>query len=188
VDTESDQADWTLALQGDGDAFGRIFDRHKDRVRRHSHRLVPHPNDAEDVVAITFFEAWRRRSDIRFVDGSALPWLLVIATNSSRNLTRGARRYQALLRKLPPAETAPDQLDDSSEVQAALSRLSLADRQVITLCVLDGFSEGEAALALGVAPGTVKSRLSRAKTRLARQLDVSQPLSNRSRKEAPNES
>ena len=57
----SDAEDWAQALAGSGEAFGRIFDRHRNRIARHSIRLVPTPADAEDVVAITFLEAWRRR-------------------------------------------------------------------------------------------------------------------------------
>ena len=54
---------------GQGEAFGRIFDRHRDRVFRHGLRLVEGVSDADDLVAITFLEAWRRRDDLRVVDG-----------------------------------------------------------------------------------------------------------------------
>ena len=168
-----DEADWSAALSGDGEGFGRLFDRHRDRVYRHSIRLVPVAADADDIVAVVFLEAWRRRAEVRFVDGSLLPWLLVTATNAAGNLSRSSRRHRALLERLPPGEHHPDHAADfdDGEAQAALARLPLADRQVITLCVLEGLSEREAADALAVAPGTVKSRLSRAKKRLAQQLD-----------------
>ena len=159
-------------MRGEGEAFGRVFDRHRARVRRHSLRLVPVPDDAEDVVAIVFFEAWRKREAVRFVDGSLLPWLLITASNVARNAARASRRYQMLLSRLPTQELAPDHADDFDDGPApdALRRLSAADHQVITLCVLLDFSEKDAAAALGVATGTVKSRLSRAKSRLARLL------------------
>jgi RNA polymerase sigma-70 factor (ECF subfamily) len=57
----------------------------------------------------------------------------------------------------------------------ALARLSLADRRVVTLCILEGYSEREAAELLGIPPGTVKSRLSRAKQRLRAELDAPSP-------------
>jgi RNA polymerase sigma factor (sigma-70 family) len=188
VSIESDELEWSRALAGDGEAFGRIFDRHRARVRRHSHQLVATGADAEDVVAITFLEAWRRRHDARFIDGSVLPWVLVIATNSAHNVSRGARRYAALLHKLPPAENVRDHADELGDAQRALSRLSIADQRVITLCVLNGFSERQAAQTLNIAPGTVKSRLSRAKSRLASQLGSAHRLSGPSSKEANNES
>lgn len=177
MDASTDAEDWTLALQGDGEAFGRVFDRHGDRIFRHSLKLVPLPHDAEDVVAVAFFEAWRRRESVRFVHGSLLPWLLVTATNASRNLNRSARRYQSLLARLPAPEPAPDHADGfgDSEAVIALRRLSLAHQHVITLCVLEGLSEADAASVLGVAQGTVKSRLWRARQRLAAELGEPTP-------------
>ena len=156
-------------MDGDGEAFGRIFDRHRDRVRRHGLRLAPTHADADDLVAITFFEAWRNRTKVRVVDGSVLPWLLVTATNVGRNLRRSSHRYAALLDRLPAAVPVVDPGESVTvlDLSAQLARLSLPDRQVIALCVLEGYSEREAAAALGVAPGTVKSRLSRARRRLA---------------------
>jgi RNA polymerase sigma factor (sigma-70 family) len=166
---DDDAHDWALALSGEGEAFGRIFDRHRDRVFRHSLRLVNGVADADDVVAITFLEAWRRRDSVRLVDRSTLPWLLVTATYSASNLRRAARRHRTLLAKLPADAHFPDHAETvDDEAGRALGELSLADRQVITLCVLEGYSERDAAVALNVPPGTVKSRLSRAKARLAR--------------------
>jgi RNA polymerase sigma factor (sigma-70 family) len=171
TDDLSESDDWPLALSGQGEAFGRIFDRHVGRVRRHSVRLVSQPADAEDVVAITFLEAWRSRARVRIVDGSVLPWLLVTATNVARNLERSTRRYRDLLSRLPVAELQLDRTDPAeTEVTMALSSLSLIDRRVIVLCVLEGYSERDAASALGIPAGTVKSRLSRAKARLRSRL------------------
>lgn len=167
--TDADAAEWARAVAGDGEAFGRIFDRHRDRVLRHGLRLAPTPSEADDLVAITFFEAWRNRERVRVVDGSVLPWLLVTATNVGRNLRRSAGRYAALLERLPPGEHTVDPADHVAGHDFAVyfDRLSPNDRQVLTLCVLEGYSERDAALTLGVAPGTVKSRLSRARRRLA---------------------
>jgi RNA polymerase sigma factor (sigma-70 family) len=175
VTTETDADDWPRALAGEGEAFGRVFDRHRDRVHRHVARLVTTPSDADDAVAITFLEAWRRRESVRFVDGSALPWLLVTATNVSSNLRRGARRHHALLSRLPLETHHPDHAErfDDGDAQRALRSLTTADQRVITLCVLQGLSEREAAAVLGVPAGTVKSRLSRAKARIAAQLPAS---------------
>jgi len=165
MDDATDADRWSRAAHGDGEAFGLIFDRHRDRVLRHSLRLVPNWHDAEEVVALTFLEAWRKRERVRFVEGSVLPWLLVTATNVSRNLSRTARRHRALLDRLPPPEHREFEMDDTAV--AALRGLPLNDRQVLTLSVLEGFSEAEVAEALGIARGTVKSRLSRAKKKLA---------------------
>lgn len=161
-----DDDDWLQALAGDGDAFARIFDRHKDRIRRHSYGLLDTAADAEDVVAVTFFEAWRNRHRVRLVGGSLLPWLLVTATNVARNLRRSSRRYALALGRLPPASSVELPSEDLAATRA-LRGLSLDDQRVITLCVIYDFTTAEAAAALGIAPGTVKSRLHRAKQRLA---------------------
>jgi RNA polymerase sigma factor (sigma-70 family) len=179
---DSDEQDWANALLGDGEAFGRIFDRHRHRVFRHSFRLVAVTADADDIVSITFLEAWRRADAVRFVNGSMLPWLLVTATNSARNLARSSRRYRAMLERLPADPHVDDHADQSdTEAHDSLRQLSLADQRILTLCVLEDLSEKDAAAVLGIPPGTVKSRLSRAKARLAKSLAV--PLT----KEATNE-
>jgi RNA polymerase sigma factor (sigma-70 family) len=170
----SDADDWQSALAGDGEAFARIFDRHQHRVYRHSLALVPTIDDAQDVVGITFLEAWRKRGTVRFVDGSMLPWLLVTASNTSRNVSRSARRYRALLERVPRPEpfAGPDSVDDGSALDA-LRQLTPVHRAVVTLCIIEGLSEAEAAAALGVPVGTVKSRLHRAKKALGSRLRLS---------------
>jgi RNA polymerase sigma-70 factor (ECF subfamily) len=180
---DSDEEDWAAAHRGDGEAFGRIFDRHRHRVFRHSYRLTANTADADDILSITFLEAWRRADVVRFVDGSMLPWLLVTATNSARNLARSSRRYRALLERLPAATQDDDRTFDQFDTEAheALNRLPLIDRRILTLCVLEDLSETDAATVLGIPRGTVKSRLFRAKARLA------QTLTQPQAKEATNE-
>jgi RNA polymerase sigma-70 factor (ECF subfamily) len=169
MDETDDAADWARVLAGDGEAFGRIFDRRAAQVRRQARRLLDRPADVEDAVAVVFLEAWRRRTAVTVVDGSLLPWLLVTATNVARNIRRGRARYDGLLSRLPAPPPAPDPSAafDEQHLVDAMRALSLADQQVLTLCVLEGWSERDAAAALQVAPGTVKSRLHRAKQRLA---------------------
>ena len=172
MSTFDDADDWDAVLAGDGEAFGRVFDRHRDAVRRSVRRLVAQEADAEDVLAVVFLEAWRRRAAVRLVDDSVRPWLLVTALHAAQNVRRSARRYRALLDRLPPVEDAPDHADliDDGRVSGAFRRLSPADQRILTLCVLEDLSERQASEALDVPVGTVKSRLSRAKARLARAL------------------
>lgn len=168
-----DEVHWRKAAAGDGDAFGVIFDRHRARLYRHSRGLAPSFADADDVVAVTFLEAWRKRDAVRFVDGSMLPWLLRTATFTAGNLTRATRRYGIALRKLPVDDHHPDHADTVGDGDAltALRQLSTPDQQVITLSIIEGLTLEETALVLGIRVGTVKSRLSRAKTRLRGQFD-----------------
>jgi RNA polymerase sigma-70 factor (ECF subfamily) len=165
------------AAVGDGEAFARLFHRHRDRVFRHLLRLASTPSDAEDLVALTFAEAWRKRNRIRATDSSVLPWLLVTATHLARNNVRAFRRHQALLAKMPPPEPRADHSDDVLEslhrdglamrVRRSFERLSDRDREILSLCVLEELSTNQVASLLRVPPGTVKSRLSRARARLA---------------------
>jgi RNA polymerase sigma-70 factor (ECF subfamily) len=178
-----DSSDWSRAQAGDGHAFGIIYDRHHARLHRHALSIAPTPADADDIVAVAFLEAWRRRSSVRFVDNSILPWLLVTATNAGHNLRRSARRYQALLNRLPVAP-APQEYD-VGEASEALRHLSLPDQRILTLSVVLDLSEKDVAALLGIPPGTVKSRLSRAKARLAARLSPVSTTPSSYRKEAP---
>ncbi|RAO23795.1 hypothetical protein LUPAC07_00197 [Micromonospora noduli] len=144
---------------GDSEALGELFDEH-----------------AEDVVSLTFLEAWRIRESLRPDGDSLRPWLLGIATNVLRNRRRAARRHREALRRLPVRDTVPDFADavvdrmhDADQVAAAMAELRAlrrADREVFLLCVWSQLDYAAAAEALGVPVGTVRSRLSRARTRL----------------------
>jgi RNA polymerase sigma-70 factor (ECF subfamily) len=174
------------ARRGDPDAFGELFDLHRDRVFRHAQRSTESVHDAEDVTGMVFLEAWRRRESMRDVDGSVVGWLLVTANNVSRNFTRARRRYRHVLAVLPLPEYAPDHsqaVDDRLDshpqrtaLHTALSRLPRRDQDILSLCVIEELSTAEAASVLQIAPGTVKSRLSRAKARLAALLDETPEL------------
>ncbi|UIN29731.1 RNA polymerase sigma factor [Microbacterium binotii] len=162
-----ESAAWVRLRAGDESALGEMFDLHQGRVFRHAFRLLGDHEDAKDAVAVAFFELWRKRGSVHVVDGSVLPWLLVTVANAARNLERSARRYRALLAKTPAERhvDAPSASDESG-VLAALRKLPERERAVVVLAVLEGFSEREVAEALGIAPGTVKSRLARAKAKL----------------------
>ena len=168
----SDAELWQTALAGRGDGLARIYERHQQRIHRHSIALVPTPDDAKDVVAVTFLEAWRRRTQVRFVDGSLLPWLLVTATHSAQNISRSARRYRDLLERIPPSPAVADPAEslDDGPATAALATLSEAQRTVVTLCIIEGLPLADAAAVLRVPLGTVKSRLHAAKRALAARL------------------
>jgi RNA polymerase sigma factor (sigma-70 family) len=168
---------WARARDADPEAFGKLFDRHRDRVFGYALRLVRTSHDAEDVTALVFLEAWRKRAAVRVVDGSILPWLLVTTNYVSRNVTRSLRRHRAAMSVVPTVDRADDHSDgvldriDSesrdARVREAFALLKKADQDVLTLCVVYEFSLAQAGEALQIPLGTVKSRLSRAKQRLA---------------------
>jgi RNA polymerase sigma-70 factor (ECF subfamily) len=161
---------------GDQDAFGDLFDEHARAVYRYAVWTEGDPTNAEDVVSLTFLEAWRLRASLRPDGESPRPWLLGIATNVLRNRRRAARRHRAALSRVPAADALPDFADevvgrmhDAAQLAAAtaaLRALRRADREVFLLCVWHQLDYAAAAEALGVPIGTVRSRLSRARSRL----------------------
>lgn len=172
---KSEQELWDEAKAGNAESFALIFDRHKDRVYRHVLRLVDSISDAEDVVAIAFLELWRRRDDVRMVKGSAVAWLLVTATHSTRNVKRASRRYKAMLDRLPRTEDSPDAAAEflRGSVQgldpvlaSELRRLGWADQQLLCLIALEGCTMTETAEVLGISLAAVKSRMHRLRQRL----------------------
>jgi len=168
---------WAAVLRHDGGAFVTIFDEHRDRVFHHALRMTANVHDAEDVTASVFLELWRRRKSVRVIDGSVLPWLLVTTTNLARNLTRGLRRYRTLIAALPRAAVARsaedvvlegiEELRIAVQVRDALSILSPSDAALINLTMFEHYSPAQAAAALGISDGAARTRLHRARTRMA---------------------
>jgi RNA polymerase sigma-70 factor (ECF subfamily) len=166
----------TQLRAGDRAAFGALFDAFAGAVHRYATRWTGDPSSAEDVVSLTFLEAWRLHDKLRPEGGSVLPWLLGIATNVLRNTGRSTRRHRDALQRMsvpPPepdfAEELVDRVHDASRLAAAhraVGRLRRAEREVVLLCVWSGLDYAGAAEALGVPVGTVRSRLSRAREKL----------------------
>ncbi|MFD7439268.1 RNA polymerase sigma factor [Streptomyces sp. NPDC059861] len=163
---------------GDRTAFAEIFDEHARVVYAHAVRTTGDGALAEDVMSLTFLEAWRLRDKLRGEVRSVRAWLLGIATNVMRNITRAARRHREAMSRLPPPEALPDfseelvgQMADAQRLAAAaraLQRLKRTEREVFTLVVWSDLGYAAAAEALGIPVGTVRSRLSRAREKLRR--------------------
>ncbi|MEV0649081.1 RNA polymerase sigma factor [Phytomonospora sp. NPDC050363] len=169
---------------GDPEAFGELFAEHARSVYNHSFRLTGNWSTAEDVASLTILEAWRLRERID-VDrdtgdeaASLRPWLLGIATNIARNVRRAARRHDGALLRMPHPETVPDIAEDVTSrtddrerlavTMASMKKLRKTEREVIALVVWAELDYTQAAEALGVPVGTVASRLSRARAKLAK--------------------
>lgn len=167
---------WAAASAGDADAFGLVFDVYQARAYRHACRLVGDVTQAQDVTATAFLELWRRRSEVRVVDGSVLPWLLVTVTNVARNTRRSTRRYRALLERLPRPDPIRDIAEEAldrpgfaglaPDLAARLATLKPLDQALLSLVVLEGYSIADAAEAIGLTQGAAKTRLSRARAGL----------------------
>ncbi|WP_138413545.1 RNA polymerase sigma factor [Sinomonas gamaensis] len=180
-----EEALWSRSLRGEGEAFGVLYDRHRDRVFHHAYRVCGNHHDAEDIMASAFLELWRRRQDVRVVEGSILPWLLVTTTNVARNHGRAGRRYRKLLDSLPRSQDRSDstaeegplglqgQLDH--DLSSALGTLKPIDLHLVTLVVFEEYTLAAAAAALNISPAAAKSRMHRARQHLRAALTRAHP-------------
>lgn len=161
--------------------FGEIFERHYDRVYAYLARRVGR-EIGSDLAAETFTRAFTLRQ--RFNTGessSALPWLFGIATNLLRHHRRTeVRKLRAYARTgvdpvlddVPDAERRVDASAASRELARALASLRRAETDVLLLVAWADLSYAEIAEALGIEVGTVRSRLSRARTHMRELLDA----------------
>ncbi|KRE72688.1 RNA polymerase sigma factor [Arthrobacter sp. Soil762] len=188
---ETDEDLWRECITGNADAFGVLFDRHGDALFRYCLSRCGSWHDAEELVSITFLEAWRQRNRLRPERDTILPWLLGVATNANRNRARAARRHTAFLARLPHsdprygehetdhADSVASRLDAERAVRDLLETtagLNDGERDVVILCLMNGLGQEEAAKTLGVRTGTVKSRLYRARAKLAATTRVLEPV------------
>lgn len=170
----------TRAREGDARAFEELVRPHWETMFRVALLVTRDPAGAEDAAQEALVKAWRALD--RFRAGEPIrPWLLRIAANEARNRRRSEGRRLHLALRLAAAE-AGVAAGSSSEAEALaaeerallLARLgALPDeaREVLACRYLLGLSEAETAAAVGVAPGTVKSRTSRALARLREAYD-----------------
>ena len=170
-----DSALWRRVRGGDANAFGQIFERHGNAIYNYCFRRVGNWAAAEDLLSVVFLECWRRR-DAEIPTGSVLAWLYGIATNVLRNQRRSERRHAAALMRVPEPPAGPSvgdlaaqRLDDERQMQRVLAfvrQLPRRELEVFALCGWFDLTYEDAALALGIPVGTVRSRLSRARKRL----------------------
>ncbi len=170
---------WDALRRQEPEALGELFSRYAAAVHAYAVRHTGSYAYADDAVQATFMTAWKQftRSDPGPLQhNSAKPWLLTIARNELRNSVRSRRRLAQFLVRQPTPLHHPDhseavaaRVDSEKHIQAvraALSALPAHERETIELVYWAELSLAEAATVLGVAEGTVKARLSRARRRL----------------------
>jgi RNA polymerase sigma-70 factor (ECF subfamily) len=159
--------------------FAELFDRHYPAIRRYLRRRVGHQL-ADDLAADTFTLAFRQRHRYRPEHPDAAAWLYGIAGNLLRQHARAEeRRLRAYARVVadPAGSDVGDGVAERVDAAAAGRRAALAvadlpaeQREVLLLVAWTDLDCAGIARALGVPPGTVRSRLHRARQRLRRQL------------------
>jgi RNA polymerase sigma-70 factor (ECF subfamily) len=183
--TDDERSDAELLeahVQGDADAFGVLFARNRDRLWAVALRTMGNPDDAADGLQDGMIAAYRRAGSFRG-DAAVTTWLHRVVVNACLDRIRAA--------KVRRAEPLPDDLDDHRgtlaadphgaldpadaavaddrrrAVLAALGTLPADQRAALVLVDMEGYPVAEVAAMLDCAVGTVKSRCSRGRARLA---------------------
>ncbi|MGD2131830.1 MAG: sigma-70 family RNA polymerase sigma factor [Maricaulaceae bacterium] len=163
----------------DRDAFGELVRRHQAVVRRMLVRLAPERSLADDIAQDAFIRAFRR---IETFDGRGpfKNWMCRVAYTEflqterrrrAADRTRESARNEA---EVQPMSVGGREGGDSIDLERALGELNEAERAAVILCFVAGFSHAEAAEAMNVPIGTVKSRVARGRDKLRSYLMVSE--------------
>ena len=156
--------------------FDALYRDHHQQVVAYCIRRLPRA-EAEDAAAEVFAVAWRRLDEVP--EGEALPWLYGVSQRVVSNHWRSTRRRRRLVGKLGglgsnPAESPEVQLvrsEEHEQLLEALGRLRWADQEVLRLVTWEQLSHHEIAELLEISEAAVGQRVSRARKRLAEELD-----------------
>lgn len=179
--SQSDEELWSAALRGDQTAAAAVFRRLQPVSTRQAHRVCdPSQIDIDDVVGSSFEKIWILRGRATFVSGSAIPWASSVTRFVALSLMRTERRRANTASLLPIAQPAPDHaiLCDAAidlrrstrAVAEVIAGFTAGDRDVALYCLVKEATIREAAIALGIPEGTVKSRLRRIRRSLRAKL------------------
>ena len=160
--------------EGDTEAFGLLFKRHKDRLWAVALRVTCDPDDAADALQEAMISAFRRAGDFRG-ESAVTTWLHRIVVNAALDLLRRRSAHSVGWSgdpdDLPVAE--PWQATDTAavtesrlDVDAAIRMLAPPQRAALVLVDMLGYPVADVAVILGVSEGTVKSRCARGRARL----------------------
>lgn len=172
-DTLADEEAWIgRARRADVTAFETLYRAHVDRVYGLCLRMTGNTSEAEDCTQEAFIQAWRQLPNFRG-DSALGTWLHRIAVNAVLGRMRKSRREQDRIRIVGEAYPAVESIGDSSgirDLEEAMESLPSGARHVFVLHAVYGYSHEETGEMLGIASGTSKAQLHRAKRLLAQQL------------------
>jgi RNA polymerase sigma-70 factor (ECF subfamily) len=168
-----DEARWIARAQrSDATAFESLYRLHVDRVYGLCLRMTGNTAEAEDCTQEAFIQAWNKLD--RFRGDSAFgTWLHRIAVNAVLGRMRKDKREQDRIQLATETNQRPVAAADTGELRdlsAAVDRLPAGARHVFVLNAVFGYSHEETGNMLGIAPGTSKAQLHRARRLLVQQL------------------
>jgi len=169
----ADEADWIVRAQrSDARAFESLYRMHIDKVYGLCLRMTGNVSEAEDCAQEAFIQAWNKLEKFRG-DSAFSTWLHRIAVNSVLGRMRKSKREQDRIQLAGEAVVSPASVADTGELRDlsnAVDKLPEGARHVFVLYAVYGYSHDEAGSMLGIAPGTSKAQLHRARRLLAQQL------------------
>jgi RNA polymerase sigma-70 factor (ECF subfamily) len=160
------------AQRSDSRAFEALYKMHVDRVYGVCLRMTGNVSEAEDCAQDAFIQAWNKMDKFRG-DSAFSTWLHRIAVNSVLSRIRKAKREQDRIMAVSDTAAATVTTEDAGELRdlsEAVDRLPQGARNVFVLHAIYGYSHDETGDMLGIATGTSKAQLHRAKRLLAQQL------------------
>ncbi len=163
--------------RGDREGLRILFRRHLPIVYGAAFVVTRSEPDAEEAAQDAFFLLWQKRSEVKIVGDSVLPWLIVTARFEALNRRREANRRHTLplvddldVRVSESPETIVLAAELQQRLTAAIDDLPPLDRDLINSCLVEGESYEEAAASAGITHGAVRNRLSRARQQLRMQM------------------
>lgn len=158
---------------GDHNAFGALVTRHEDKLFSVAYRVLGNRQDALDATQDAFLSAFRQAAKFRG-DSAFSTWLYRIGVNACNDLLRKKKRFVLTDDPEPPEITGPRTDEDAVrrvDLQRALASLQPEYREAVVLHDLGGVPYEEIARITATRIGTVKSRISRGRKRLAELLE-----------------
>jgi RNA polymerase sigma-70 factor (ECF subfamily) len=154
------------ARGGSQEAFRQLVARHQQAVRSFLRRVLNNAADADDLAQETFLAAWSRLWRYRGA-ASFRSWLCAIAWNKALSLSRSRGRERRRVEALEASPAASGGCSDIRlDLERALRGLPADQRAAVALCLGGEFSHAEAAEALGLPLGTIKSHVQRGRAKL----------------------
>jgi len=174
IPRKSDEAAWIeRAKRSDARAFERLYRMHVDKVYGLCLRMTGNRSEADDCTQEAFIQAWNKLDRFRG-DSAFSTWLHRIAVNAVLGRMRKSKREQDRIQAAAEVSSSPLATGDSGKLRdlsKAVDRLPEGARHVFVLSAIYGYSHEEAGNMLGIAVGTSKAQLHRAKKLLKEQLE-----------------